>query len=148
MWARATTVLTAGALAVALAGCSAATQWAGAIAADERATTPETVTAYEQMAAAQDASELAAARERVLAGDYADAAARLVTLIPRLEARPDRRHAAAAVFWLGYCREKQRRPDEAAALYRRLTGEYADEPAARQAARRLGLLLPSSGDRP
>jgi len=51
-----------------------------------------------------------------------------------------RGRAAEAVFWLGYCREKQGLTDGAAALYRRVIEEYGDMPAARQARLRLGHL--------
>jgi len=57
------------------------------------------------------------------------------------DARDLRRgRAAEAVFWLGYCREKQGLLDDAAALYRRVIDAYGDAPAARQARLRLGHL--------
>ena len=69
---------------------------------------------------------------------YDQAADRLAELIPRLHAAGDRTHAAEAMFWLGYCLEKQQRYDLAQHWYRRVGSTYPDTPAARQAARRLG----------
>jgi len=65
--------------------------------------------------------------------------------VPDAAGQPDTRalgrgRAAEAVFWLGYCREKQGLADEAAKHYRRVIDEYGGAPAARQARLRLAHL--------
>jgi len=71
---------------------------------------------------------------------YADAAERLsqIAEAPEVARHPD--VASKTLFWLGYCREKQGRSAEAAALYRRVGQDYPDTPAAAPAAERLSIL--------
>ncbi len=64
----------------------------------------------------------------------------------------DRKRAAEAMFWLGFCREKQHRSVEARAIYLRLADEYAGTRAAHQADQRLSRLSgggrrPAGGDK-
>ena len=56
----------------------------------------------------------------------------------------DRQRAAESLFWIGFCREKQRRLDEARSIYLRLAEEYAGTRAAEEAnKRRLRIPAPS-----
>jgi len=88
-------------------------------------------------AEAADVAELNEAISLIYKLQYEQAAARLTGLTGRLEASGDATRAAEALFWLGYCREKQGRIDEAVQLYRRILQAYGDTPAARQASQRL-----------
>jgi TolA-binding protein len=104
-------------------------------AAGEARPAPEAARAAARPAkAAGDA--LADAVARVMEGRYEAAARELAALIAPLEASGDRRRAAEATFWLGFCREKQSRVDEAAELYGRVRSAYPLQPAARQAEQR------------
>ena len=77
-------------------------------------------------------------------GRYDDAAERFASLIDEFRAAGDRAHLAEATFWLGFCREKQGRTDDARRLYLDVERSWPDEPAARPAAERLSLLAPPS----
>jgi tetratricopeptide (TPR) repeat protein len=68
---------------------------------------------------------------------YTRAAEMLERLTVEYEAAPDARRAARCWFWLGYCREKQGRTDEARKHYQHVLDKYADETAGQQARRRL-----------
>jgi len=84
-------------------------------------------------------AEVAALNEAVtLAAElrYDEAAERLSSLLPTLRASGDRQRLAEAMFWLGYCREKQGRLDLAGAWYDRVTAVCPKTPAAAQAAER------------
>ena len=52
----------------------------------------------------------------------------------------DRQHACEAMFWLGYCREKQGRRTEAVELYQRVISGFAGTRAAALAQQRLSHL--------
>ena len=78
-----------------------------------------------------------AAVARVSDLKYAEAEAAFLELIPRLESSGAWTHAAEAIFWLGFCQEKDGRGDQARATYRRLQRVYPGTPAATQAAERL-----------
>ena len=69
---------------------------------------------------------------------YDQAAGKLAGLAPRLHAAGDRTGAAEAMFWLGYCLEKQRRYELARHWYGRVRDTYPGTPAARLAGQRLG----------
>jgi tetratricopeptide (TPR) repeat protein len=74
---------------------------------------------------------------------YADAADKLSALLAGLRTAGDRQRSAEAMFWLGYCYEKQGGPDVAATWYRRAVRVYPWTPAARLAAERLRHLGPA-----
>jgi TolA-binding protein len=76
-------------------------------------------------------------------GRYDEAAAQFSALMQRYDAAGDRARLAESLFWLGYCREKLGRPDEARDLYERVVRDHPAGPAARQAAERLGRLAPA-----
>jgi TolA-binding protein len=76
----------------------------------------------------------------VTQGLYEEAATKLGPLATRFESRGDADLAAKALFWHGYCFEKQGDADQASALYTRVVRGYPNSPAARQAAARLEIL--------
>ena len=71
---------------------------------------------------------------------YEEAAGKFRQVFDNFVSAGDRQRAAEALFWLGFCREKQRRPAEARAIYVRLSEEYAGTRAAQQAGERLSRL--------
>ena len=71
---------------------------------------------------------------------YNEAAEKLMNLIPRLLTSGDRPATAEGTFWLGYCREKQNRLEEAGECYRKVIEDFKDTPAAREAEERLNNL--------
>ena len=73
--------------------------------------------------------------------EYRQAGLQLQRLADRFEAAGDGRHAAEATFWLAYCDERQGRPYEAAALYKRLLERYPQSAPAPEARRRLDRLI-------
>jgi TolA-binding protein len=87
--------------------------------------------------AARDAAALDDAVARVADLQYAQAAAMLAPLIDRFESAPDATRCGEAIFWLGYCHEKQLRPADARTLYTRAAGVYGSTPGGQMAARRL-----------
>lgn len=68
---------------------------------------------------------------------YAGAAEKLTGLIPRFESAGDARHAAEAMFWLGFCREKLGDAPAARQLYNDVIRRFGDSSAAQQARQRL-----------
>jgi tetratricopeptide (TPR) repeat protein len=99
----------------------------------------------DQAAALEEAVALAAQLH------YEQAQERLTTLLPQLEARGDRARTAEAMFWLGFCDEKEGRPEQAKCWYQRVAGAYAGTPAAAQARQRLerlGNQAPATGTAP
>lgn len=76
---------------------------------------------------------------RTAEGSYRAATEMLAPLVERFAAAGDRRRAAEATYWLGYCTEKLGRSQRAAELYRRVVRQYGEQPAARHARRRLGM---------
>ena len=84
---------------------------------------------------------------------YEEAAGKFRQVFDRFAASADhRQRAAESLFWIGFCREKQRRLDEARAIYLRLAEEYAGTRAAEEANKRrlripAGEFTPSDGDR-
>jgi tetratricopeptide (TPR) repeat protein len=93
-------------------------------------------------------SELDRAVAQAAEGEYVAAAAEFQRLAETLERAGDRPHAAEALFWLGFCREKQGATGRARELYQRVERQYADAPAAEQAARRLRTLSGPAGTAP
>ena len=91
---------------------------------------------------ALERSPLDEAVAMVLQDRYQEASQRLATLVPRYERHGQPKLAAEAIFWLGFCREKQARAPEAVALYERVLTDYPDQPAAEEAKTRREWLLP------
>ena len=83
------------------------------------------------------AARLEAAIDLVGQLEYARAALELQSLAPRFQAVGDATRTAEAWFWLGFCREKQRRAADARTIYMHVANMYPDEPAGQQARRRL-----------
>ncbi|HDZ20065.1 hypothetical protein LCGC14_0095940 [marine sediment metagenome] len=83
------------------------------------------------------AARLAAAIDLVGQLEYARAALELQSLAPRFQAVGDATRTAEAWFWLGFCREKQRRAADARTIYMHVANVYPKEPAGQQARRRL-----------
>jgi len=82
-------------------------------------------------------------------GRYEDAARAFEQLLQRLQtAGGDRAAAAEAMFWLAFCREKQGRFSEAAALYDRVAAEFPDARAADNALQRRRRIDPMAASRP
>ena len=71
---------------------------------------------------------------------FGDAEAKLSHLLPIFQTAGDETHAAEAMFWLGYCNEKQGRPDRASTYYQRVRSEHPDSRAAAAAGQRLAIL--------
>lgn len=92
-------------------------------------------------------TELDQAIGKAADGEYAEAAAEFAELSERYRQSGDREHAAAAMFWLGFCRERQGRLEEAREIYEQVETRYPALPAADQARRRLQLLTePDEGE--
>jgi len=82
-------------------------------------------------------------------GRYEDAARMFAQRLQRFEtAGGDRAAAAEAMFWLAFCREKQGRLPEAAALYDRVATEFPDTRAAENALQRRQRLKLVAASRP
>ena len=64
---------------------------------------------------------------------YSQAAKLLQTVVDPFDKSGDYRHAAEAIYWLGYCRHRQGLSSSAELLYRRLIKKYPNTVAARQA---------------
>jgi len=75
---------------------------------------------------------------------YEQAAGKFAQLGLRFEKAGDRDRAAECMFWRAYCREKQGRLAEAAALYRRIPASYSETRSADRAAARLADIEPAS----
>ena len=93
-------------------------------------------------------ADLATFNEAVLLVEsqrYEEAAAKFRQVFDRFAASADhRQRAAETLFWIGFCREKQRRLDEAREIYLRLAEEYSGTRAASEAnKRRLRIPAPS-----
>ena len=101
-------------------------------------------TAYSRVEAPAIDTALAEALDEAVTliakGRYEDASASLSRLMGSYERSGDKTHAAEATFWLAYCREKEGRRDEAAALYEHVSKDYSGTAVARPARERLGLL--------
>jgi len=73
---------------------------------------------------------------------YARAAEKLVDLLERLEGSADKDApiTAETTFWLGYCREKQGRANDAVHLYNKVIQQFPGTSAANMAKQRLPLV--------
>ena len=71
---------------------------------------------------------------------YGRATAKLLPLIARFEADGKPERAAEALFWVGYCYEKQGQEADAADVYNRVVRAYPQTSASHQASERLSLL--------
>ena len=69
--------------------------------------------------------------------NYPQALDKFEAIFPRLHAAGDTARAAEAMFWVGYCYEKQGQKDAALDWYKRVVRAYLWEPAASEAAKRL-----------
>lgn len=68
---------------------------------------------------------------------YEAAAAKFRQVFEKFAASDDhRQRAAESLFWIGFCREKQRRLDEARTIYMQLADEYAGTRASEEACKR------------
>jgi len=77
---------------------------------------------------------------------YQEASDRFEAVFPRLHAAGDTAGAAEAMFWVGYCYEKQGRKTQAAEWYKRVVRAYLWEPAASEAAKRYARLSEAPGN--
>ncbi len=73
-------------------------------------------------------------------GRYSSAAAELARLAKKYDATQDDELAAAAMFWYGFCLEKQGQIDQAQEIYEHLERRYADMPVIKQVRPRLRML--------
>lgn len=71
---------------------------------------------------------------------YEQAGAKFRSVVDSLDEAGDHRRAAEAVFWFGYCREKQGYLDSAKKLYKRLIEKFPNSAAAGGATDRLAAL--------
>ena len=78
---------------------------------------------------------------------YEEAVAKFRQVFDNFASSNDRQRAAESLFWIGFCREKQRRLDEARVIYLRLAKEYVGTRAAKEAYKRR-LRLPVGGANP
>ncbi len=69
-------------------------------------------------------------------GHYPEAVSLFEEASRQFKLQGDLARAAEAVFWIGYCYEKQSRPTEAAKFYRRVMETYPNTRASRQAQER------------
>lgn len=76
---------------------------------------------------------------------YSEAEVKLASLLAAFESGGDHRRASETLFWLGYCDEKQGRPDQARDIYQRLAKDFPGSPVCRQASLRLANLPPPAG---
>ncbi|MDY7010862.1 MAG: hypothetical protein SVV80_08950 [Planctomycetota bacterium] len=88
-------------------------------------------------------ADLATFNEAILLTEslrYEEASEKFRQAFDRFSIAGDRQRSAEALFWLGFCLEKQHRSAEAREIYVRLAEEYAETRAADQAVRRLSRL--------
>jgi TolA-binding protein len=71
---------------------------------------------------------------------YEEAAIKFRQVFDGFSVAGDQKRASESLFWLGFCREKQRRLEEARAIYMRVAGEYRGTRSAYQACQRLARL--------
>ena len=90
-------------------------------------------------AAGPEAQDLNEAVTLITNLQYAPAAEKLVGLLERLEASPDKDApiTAEATFWLGFCREKQQRVNDAVFLYNQVVERFPGTSPANMAEQRL-----------
>lgn len=123
MWVKTTTALLTVAFA---AGC-------GAPALQE---TAGKAVAYDKQAE----SELDQAVAMAARGRYTAAAVEFERLAEKYRRDEDHARAATAMFWLGFCMEKQGHIEQAREIYEHLERQYADEPGVYRSRQRLEML--------
>ena len=79
-------------------------------------------------------------------GRYTEAAVLFEEVARQFKVAGDRKRAAEAVFWIGYCHEKSDRFIEAETYYRRVIETYPRQPAAAQSRQRLTRIRPAHPD--
>ena len=103
-----------------------------------------------EFAKAANQANLATFNEAVALAEalrYEAAAGKFQRVFDNFALAGDRQRAAESLFWIGFCREKQRRLGEAREIYLRLTEEYAGTRAAEEANKRR-LRIPAGGVNP
>ena len=90
-------------------------------------------------AAGPEAEDLNEAVTLITNLQYAQAAEKLVGLLERLEASPEKDApiTAETTFWLGFCREKQQRANDAVFLYNQVVERFPGTSPAKMAEQRL-----------
>lgn len=147
---RAGDILLLGAAAVVIGGCSS--KWAMRNGPKPRRAYPATT----MPAGANPVRVFDEALALVADLQYKQAADKFHSVVNPLDEAGDRRRAAEAVFWFGYCREKladreigvmnQRYLDSATKLYKRLIEYYPKTVAAARATARLAALKGKTGE--
>lgn len=102
----------------------------------DEAATPVPATIHR---AAMSEHTLNTAWSLVADGQYAKAEGVLIRWLDTTGPDDDAAHAKA-LFWLGYCQERQNRPEPARQTYELLITKFPSSPPADQARRRLGRL--------
>lgn len=87
--------------------------------------------------AAEDVEAFRNAVDQIGRLEYGLAEAEIRILLVRFESVDDPNYVSQALFWLGYCCEKQGVTDQARDYYQRLIEHYADTRPGKQAAQRL-----------
>mgnify|MGYP006310031023 CR=1 FL=1 len=107
---------------------------------DETATTQSTKFAPAKKVSPADAEAFENAVERINRLEYAKAETEIRQLLVRFESVDDPRYTSRALFWLGYCCEKQGAAEQAQSYYQRVAGRYPDTRPGELARQRLGYL--------
>ena len=97
-------------------------------------------------APAADVAALDQALAMVQEGRYREAEPKLESLVYKFESCDAADLASKALFWQGFCCEKDDRAEQAKTLYNRVLRAYPATPAARQAAERLDLMRTAAGN--
>ena len=127
MWAKASQLLLL--IAAALGGCAME-----APEPNQYKFAPARIARQREAAILEEAVALAAELR------FEPAAEKFQQVLDRSLPAGDRQHACEAMFWLGYCREKQGRRTEAVELYQRVISDFAGSRAAALAQQRLSQL--------
>ena len=90
--------------------------------------------------APEDIEAFQAAVDQIGRLDYGPAESEIRVLLVRFESVDDPKYVSEALFWLGYCCEKQGVTEQARDYYQRVVEHYADTRPGKQAAQRLKLL--------
>lgn len=148
---RAGDILLLGAAAVVIGGCGMPQMYRNRAAKPRRAYPATTMPAGANLVKVFDEAVALVADLQ-----YKQAADKFHSVVNPLDEAGDRRRAAEAVFWFGYCREKladreigvmnQRYLDSAAKLYKRLIEYYPKTVAAARATERLAALKGETGE--
>lgn len=92
--------------------------------------------------APEDIEAFHSAVDQISRLDYGPAESEIRVLLVRFESVDDPKYVSEALFWLGYCCEKQGVTEQARDYYQRVVEHYADTPPGKQATQRLKLLPP------